>query len=169
MPDALNTEHLADKELRYLFSKLKSNPHLITIFDACHSGDIVRAFHMNGDKDGRIKRLSGAFEARPADAFIFSKDAKVKVQNAGNTKTYSIPTKNHIHLGACLSSESSWEDDKGGVFTRYLLELLKATKGNLTYLDISRWAKISLKNVTKKTQTPMITVGRGKLNAYSPG
>lgn len=36
-----------------------------------------------------------------------------------------------------MQDESSWEDGDGGVFTRYLLELLKATEGKLSYLDIA--------------------------------
>ena len=54
---------LADKEIRYLFSKFENNPHLVTIFDCCHSGDMVRAM---GDDEGKsmTKRLVGNFPSR---------------------------------------------------------------------------------------------------------
>lgn len=85
------------------------------------------------------------------------------LQNDQGPKQLFIPAKNHIHIAACQSSESSWEDGDGGVFTRYLLELLKATEGKLSYLDITRWAKLSMQDVTSEKQTPTIyTVGEGK-------
>lgn len=164
-----SAQFLADKELRYLLYKLNTNPHLITIFDACHSGDIVRAFHQEEDFESRPKRVAGAFEARPYASFVFAGDSEVeKIQPDGSRKIF-IPFKNHIHLAACLSEQTSWEDGKGGVFTRYLTELLKTTNSELTYLDIARWAKISLKTVTDKNQTPLVTLqGEGKLNVNSP-
>ncbi len=159
---------LADKELRYLLTKIKTSPHLVTIFDACHSGDIVRAFRMDETDPGRIKRIAGVFEARDYNTFVFAGDQTVESKQPNGSRQVRIPFKNHVHLAACLSSESSWEDSKGGVFTRYLLDLLQNTKGNLSYVDITRWAKISLKNITEKNQTPTITVqGKGKMNAQS--
>ncbi|HUR29833.1 MAG TPA: caspase family protein, partial [Saprospiraceae bacterium] len=159
---------LSDKELRYLLYKLKSKPHLVTIFDACHSGDMVRGLPRDEDDDGMIKRITGVFEARNVDSFLFKSDHEVEKSPKGNILQFEIPFKNHVHIAACLSSESSWEDREGGVFTRYLLKLLEATQGNLNYLDIARWAKISLKNITKKNQTPVITVqGEGAISAHS--
>ena len=130
------------------------NPHLVTIIDACHSGDIVRAFHADDTKGNkRIKRIAGTFPARPFKDFLFAAD-KTLVTNDQGPKQLFIPAKNHIHIAACQSSESSWEDGDGGVFTRYLLELLKATEGKLSYLDITRWAKLSMQDVTSEKQTP---------------
>src|SRR5210317_1297394 len=43
--DGLGTGNLlADKEIRYLLHKIPNDPHIVTIFDACHSGDMVRAY-----------------------------------------------------------------------------------------------------------------------------
>ena len=50
-----------------------------------------------------------------------------------------------------------------------MLELLKAHDNQLTYQEITRWAKISIKNVTSKIQTPRISVqGEGKMKVDSP-
>ncbi len=156
---------LADKELRYLLSTLPDNPHLVTIFDACHSGDIVRAFNDAEENNSMIRRIAGAFEARAATDFVFAGDKAVEKTLADGSRRISIPYKNHIHIAACLSSESSWEDSKGGVFTRYLTKLLYASKGNLSYLDIARWAKLSLKNITQKKQTPIVSIqGKGSMS-----
>ncbi len=161
-------QFLANKEIRYVFHQLPNNPHLVTVIDSCHSGDIVRAFDSEGDDGGMIRRISGTFPAREYHNFLFAGDETIK-QKTGQGERIFIPFKNHIHIAACISSESSWEDSNGGVFTRYLINLLESTQGNLSYLDIARWAKISLRGVTKKKQTPTITVqGEGPLNANSP-
>ncbi|MGI9542499.1 MAG: caspase family protein [Cyclobacteriaceae bacterium] len=159
---------LANKEIRYLLHKLPADPHLVTVFDACHSGDIVRSFHLgsNGD-DGMVKRISGTFDPRSFEDFIFAEDESVTSKTGDRLEVF-IPFKNHLHIAACLSSESSWEDWQGGVFTRYLLKLLESTQGNLSYLDITRWAKISMKDVTRKKQSPTISVqGEGSISAQS--
>ncbi|WP_282087126.1 caspase family protein [Aquimarina algiphila] len=158
---------LADKELRYLFSKFKNDPHIITVFDCCHSGDMVRAFNPQKDNGSRQRRLNGIFPSRKYSDFIFSQEIdedQIKSQKLASL----IPYKNSVNISACLASESSWEDAKGGVFTRYLLQLLKTKNNKINYLDITKWAKISLKGITNKKQTPTISVqGQGKNNHYS--
>lgn len=166
--ESLDTAQLlADKEIRYLLSQLPYQPHLVTLFDCCHSGDIVRAFYEEGENDDyMIRRISGGFPAREYDDFLFAHDPDVETILADGSKKVNIHFKNHIHIAACQSGESSWEDSKGGVFTRYLLTLLERTQGNLTYHDIARWSKISLKQITEKQQTPQISVqGGGRMSA----
>ncbi len=167
--EELNSESylLADKELRYSFSKFKNNPHLITVFDCCHSGDMVRSVTNGTIDDSRQRKISSIFPARSYADFIFSKEIdeeRIKSQKL----TALIPYKNSVNISACLASESSWEDSKGGVFTRYLLQLLKTKNNKISYLDITKWAKISLKDITNKKQTPTISVqGKGKNDHYS--
>ncbi|KZS42506.1 hypothetical protein AWE51_03425 [Aquimarina aggregata] len=158
---------LADKELRYLFSKFKNDPNLITVFDCCHSGDITRSFTLQKNDDSRQRKINSIFSSRDYDNFIFSKE--ISEERIKSSKLTSlIPYKNAITISACMASESSWEDAKGGVFTRYLLQLLKARNNKLSYLDITKWAKISLKDITNKKQTPTISVqGKGKIDHYS--
>ncbi len=163
-----NTDNflLADKELRYLFSKFENDPHLVTVFDCCHSGDIVRSFSNQNITDSRQRKLSTIFPPRNYKDFIFFKE--INEESIKSIRLASlIPYKNSVNISACLSSESSWEDHKGGVFTRYLLQLIKAKDSKLHYLDIAKWAKISLKNITNKKQTPTISVqGEGKIDHY---
>lgn len=155
---------LADKEIRYLLAQLPNDPHLVTIFDCCHSGDIVRA---GGAGEEQIKRLSGSFPARDYQEFIFS-EAVSEADLREKPLAQNLPFKNHVHIAACSSSESSWEGGEGGVFTNYLLGLLRATKGRLSYQDVARWAMISMVNVTKKKQSPVISVqGSGPVNQYN--
>ncbi|MCK8520046.1 caspase family protein [Aquimarina sp. D1M17] len=157
---------LADKELRYIFSKLKHDPHLITVFDCCHSGDIVRNISTETNNHARAKRITEVFPARDYEKFIFSKE--IEEEKIVSSKLAAIiPFKNSIHIAACLASESSWEDAKGGVFTRYLLQLLSSTSNRISYLDIVKSSRISLKNITQKKQTPTLSLqGNGKLSHY---
>ncbi len=156
---------LADKELRYAFSKFENNPHLVTVFDCCHSGDIVRSVTKTGQKD-RQRKLSSIFDSRPYEDFVFSNEISEETLKSKKLASL-IPYKNSVNISACLSSESSWEDAKGGVFTRYLLQLLSAKNNNISYLDITKWAKISLKDITNKKQTPTISIqGKGAIDHY---
>ena len=159
---------LADKELRYVFSKFTNNPHLITIFDCCHSGDMVRNFIETEESDVKARRLSGAFPPRNYKEFIFSEEIS-EIDLKGKNLSALIPFKNGVHIAACLSTESSWEDAQGGVFTRYLIQLLEAKDSKLSYQNITKWAKISLRDITSKKQTPLISVqGDGKMDHFTP-
>jgi len=157
---------LADKEIRYLLTQLPSNPHLVTVFDCCHSGDMVRG--MAGEESqSRRKRLSKLFSARDYSGFIFSK-ALTEKDLKQKSLSEVIPYKNHIHLAACLPDESSWEDTEGGVFTRYLLQLLKSNDNRLNYRDIAKWARVSMMDVTSTRQTPTFSIqGTGKVRDTS--
>ncbi len=159
---------LADKELRWLFKQeLKSDAHLVTVFDCCHSGDIVR----EEGEYSQIKRLSRPFRQRKEyNQFIFSEEL-LESDLLEKSVAENFPFKNHVHLAACSSSQSSWEDLQGGVFTRYLLQLLEAESSQLSYQEIIRWARISLKHITQKEQTPVLNVqgeGQRKVDALSP-
>lgn len=159
---------LADKELRFLFSKIKDSVNLLTIFDSCHSGDLMRnAFEAEAENENR-KRLSKSFANRAYKDFIFSQEFPDPQIFKTERLEKLIPAKNHIHIAACLSSESSWEDKDGGVFTRYLLAYLNTRDSAVSYFDIARHSKISLKEITKKQQTPIVEViGKGLINKYS--
>lgn len=158
---------LADKELRYLFSKFKNDPYLITVFDCCHSGDMVRSFIEIETGEVKSRRLNDSFPARDYHQFVFSDELRETDLKAQRLSAL-IPYKNGVHIAACLSTESSWEDGQGGVFTRYLMQLLKAKDSKISYQDIAKWAKISLRDITKVKQTPLISVqGTGKMDHFA--
>ena len=156
---------LADKELRYLFSNIKTNPHLVTVFDACHSGDMTR--DVDSENQVILKRLTKSFKARPHEEFLFTTEIGIdRLKNEDLSDL--IPNKNHVHISACLSDESSWEKNGSGVFTNYLLQLLEGTRNQINYQDIARYARLSLRNMTQTQQTPTInTLGQGPTNHLS--
>ncbi len=168
-PSSKNGYFLADKEIRYLLAQFKKSPHLLTIFDCCHAGDITKAGRFTKEETRKqIKRISNIFEQRPYEQFCFSEAITVQ-QLSSKRLADIIPHKNHIHIAACLSSESSWENRNGGIFTQYLLDLLNASKSQLSYQEIERWASISMIEVTNERQTPVVSIqGQGKLNSNTP-
>lgn len=159
---------LADKEIRYLFSQLPNNPHLVTIFDCCHSGEAVRSGGLRTKMEAQNKRLVQTFPVRAYNEFVFE-EAISEADLKAKPLAAVIPFKSSVHIAACSAKELSWEDSRGGVFTRYLLQLLTSTNSQLSYSEVARWANISLKNVTNKKQSPTISVqGEGAVTAYSP-
>ncbi len=154
--DGFENALLADKELRYLFSKLESKAHVIAIFDCCHSGDITRS-HTQLNTDRQERRMSVNFPPRPEQNFIFS--SEVPLEEFKNKRFNEVfPDKNIITLSAAASHESSWEDRNGGVFTRNLLNILKEKNSTLNYNDIAKLTRLSVQSTTREKQTPTIDV-----------
>jgi len=151
---------LADKELRYLLSTCNTQAHIVSIFDCCHAGDMIRS-------DNTIKRMSNIFPARPYEEFLFAPTLpKQQLKAEGFNK--NIPSINSIHIAACQSNQSAWEDKKGGVFTRYLLRVLKESHSLMSYQFITQWIKVNIRDITSEKQVPIISVqGEGRLSATS--
>ena len=152
---------LANKELRYLLTKGKTNPHIVTVFDCCHSGDMLQS------EEKTIKGLAKVFPKRPYKEFLFHKELSAQTLQKENFAK-KIPFKNNIHLSACQSNQAAWEGEHGGIFTQYLLQLLNQTKSHLNYQFLVQWAKINIRDHSPERQIPTLSVqGLGKLNAYS--
>ena len=159
---------LADKELRFLIKKLStSNPHIITIFDCCHSGSNTRNgnFSSGGKKvlERRVinhSRMSQAFPQRKWDDFIFSSAFTYQnAQDGGLNELFQEGE--HIQLAACQNDESAYEVNGEGVFTKNLLEILQRCKGNISYHRLQSTIKNYLRH--QFSQTPKIySVGKSE-------
>ena len=90
---------LADKELRYLFSKLKNTPHLVTIFDCCHSGDMVRSLMSNNEQHTLQRKITEIFPARKYTDFVFSNEINEDQLKSQKTSSW-LSFKNSIHIAA---------------------------------------------------------------------
>lgn len=124
---------LADKELRFLIHELANSgtsPHILTIFDCCHSGDNTRATF-------RARRIANAFPQRDRADFIFSE--------ALSKKDFQLPEALHISLSACASDEQALEKNNQGLFTQSLLEALKQSNKPLSYQELIRQIRARLK------------------------
>jgi hypothetical protein len=152
---------LADKELRFLIHELSlKNPHLVTIFDCCHSGGNTRN-HFVAEEKEEVKerrhipqaRLSRACPPRTWDKFIFAgrvDPEKLKTLPLGE----AIPEGHHIQLAACSSDQSAFEANGSGVFTGNLIEVLQRSDGAVTYYDLRSRIRHFIKN--QYNQTPQI-------------
>ncbi len=151
---------LADKELRFLIGQIINGtkdapkndpPHLLTIFDCCHSGDNTRNGFMSNN-DTRERRVKCIAPQRTWQDFIFTDDITIeKLQNQHLSQI--IPEGKHVHLSACESDESALEVNGQGVFTSYLVNILKRARGNITYYDLMSQVRHYLNNTfTQKPQ-----------------
>lgn len=154
---------LADKELRFLIHQVAvKNPHILTIFDCCHSGQNTR-----GDDDVRPRRyepdktIGNVLPERPWNQFIFHQAFTPEQLQAGHLAAL-LPEGRHIQIGACLPDESAYERLGHGVFTTQLLEVLRRSDSRVTYYDLQSRIRLYIKNSFK--QTPQVYAAEGAQN-----
>ncbi|RRA99874.1 caspase family protein [Larkinella rosea] len=154
---------LSDKELRYLIHELSTKkPHIVTIFDCCHSGDNTRngalvqaVFKKDLPKE---KRIPFVFKKRTWEHFIFGQQISADtIRDQGDAM--ALPEGTHIQLSACESDESAMEVSGEGVFTKTLLNVLRASAGDLSYYTLRSRVRQYLRNVFE--QKPRIYVANG--------
>jgi len=191
--DSINKEGngtlLADKELRYLINQVatrrpdgqaKENaPHILTIFDCCHSGENTRNIGIGQAHEGARERryipmrpeqegqarLEQIQETRDWSEFIFADQDGIttevlKTEDLGTV----LPQSKHIQLSACRSDESSYEFNGSGIFTKNLLEVLERSQGAVSYYDLRGRLKNYIKNQFR--QTPQIYEAGGSEEIY---
>lgn len=146
---------LADKELRYLINQLdeRTNANIITIFDCCHSGGntkgemIIKRFRDD-------ERLMDDASGRDWNDFIFSDTISEESVNEAAALEQVLPQGNHIHLAACEDKQSAFEVGERGIFTTNLVDLLRQTKGDISYRDLTNILKLKIQGSYR--QTPQI-------------
>jgi N-acetyl-anhydromuramyl-L-alanine amidase AmpD/lysophospholipase L1-like esterase len=152
---------LADKELRYLIHQLSlQKPHIVTIFDCCHSADNTRngAFTTTAFTDTIEKRIPFVFKKRDWSSFIFSDVfSQEKAKEEGEYQV--LPEGQHVQISACESDESAVEVAGEGVFTKTLLQVLKTAGGDITYHALRNRVRQYLRNVYE--QKPRIYIANG--------
>lgn len=155
---------LADKELRYLINELWADkkPHILTIFDCCHSGDNTRAVEVAKAEFPHLKpvekRIPFAFDQRDWSKFVFADTLSLDQLKTSKT-TKSLPEGVHVSLSACEAHESAVEVGGEGVFTKALINILKSTAGSITYHDLQSRVRAYLRNVFE--QQPRFRVANG--------
>lgn len=140
---------LADKELRYLIHKAsKSDVDVLTIFDCCHAGDNTRETPPSGVRE----RMAGKVPQVPWSSFIFAHEVSPETI-LENTLEVAMPQGRHIQLAACDSHESAYEkDDVGGFFTGAMLDVLKQTRGDISYLDLKNQTLNAIRQMNLQTK-----------------
>jgi lysophospholipase L1-like esterase len=153
---------ISDKELRWLIAATsKNNPHIVTIFDCCHSTDVTRNFAIVKNAFGKDrpieKRVAYVFPARPWNDFVFSEQiSEEEIMRAGDEKL--LPESPHIALTASESNEAAIEMGGEGVFTKVMLYVLQKSNGNISYQSLMSRTRLLMKDVFE--QKPWV---------YAPG
>jgi Caspase domain len=174
---------LSDKEIRWLIHELytATKCHIVMVFDSCHSGDATRGLGDVNPPEGTepMKRTAVALASNPTEQsrmpelilpvrqwsdFIFANKLKEdfikKTVSKGDSLDEIFPQGNHIHLAAASSNEPAWEAGGTGLFTKSLLEVLRATNEKITYYDfrslayqrLNRYYGGSKKNIRQSPQ-----------------
>lgn len=147
---------MIDKDLRFLINQLaEKGADILTIFDCCHSGDNTRSLNV-------LPRLSGVAPKRGWQDFYFVQQLqiesdKMKVEGLDTL----VPHGRHTHIAACQDFELAYElgDGTTGIFTDKLLEILRETDGNISYLALQRRIKQAIRLGSGGIrQTPQIFV-----------
>jgi pimeloyl-ACP methyl ester carboxylesterase len=138
---------LADKELAYLISQVaQKNPHVVMIFDCCHSGSGTRDLA----PEIIVRRAPVDSRERPLSSYIFAQDQTALDELLTPSRNLEkkttglvLPKGRHVMLSACrdyeLAKEYKGEDGQSrGAFSYFLLETLQRTNGSLTYRDLAR-------------------------------
>ncbi|GJM34981.1 MAG: hypothetical protein DHS20C18_39820 [Saprospiraceae bacterium] len=146
---------IADKELRYLIHRVaagtdavpkKKHPHVVTIFDCCHSGENTRnGYLFEKENTTRERRITCVANQRSWEGFTFHKE-KDQQQMRTQPLSKTLPEGIHVHLAACESDESALEVNGAGVFTSHLLKILQRSKGDITYYDLLSQTRQYLRN-----------------------
>ena len=167
---------LADKELRYLIHELANGkkeqpkaepPHILTIFDCCHSGDNTRsAAFMEKEPKIRQKRFTNVFPQRSWSDFIFSKQYS-KEDFASKPITELLPEGVHVQLAAALDDQPALEIGNEGLFTKNLLAVLHRTGGGISYASLHSLVSNYIRH--QYQQNPQLYIQGGDANLMYTG
>lgn len=155
---------LADKELRWLIKQVAdNNPHIVAIFDCCHSGENTRnAVRLNRNfKKVVEKKSTHFFPQRDWEQFVFS-NAINKEDLVINGLTKTLPEGRHVQLSACEADESAVEIDQEGVFTKVLINVLNGVGGDLSYQSLRSRLRQYMRGVYD--QKPKVYYGNSDTN-----
>lgn len=139
---------LADKELRYLLHEVsKKGAHVVAISDCCHAADNTRNAAIVREYSAVVeKRIAFTFPKRAWDKFLFANEITYNAIKQKGEETL-LPEGAHVQLSACESDESALEIDGAGVFTKTLLQVLKAAGSDVSYQSLGGRLRHYLKNV----------------------
>lgn len=147
---------LADKELAVLFSEVAAaRPHILAIFDCCHSGSGIR--DVNDPNLCTARYTAERPETRSLDSYLDG----YFIKNGAK-----IPRSKMALMAACDKTERAWEDSQHrGMFTHNLFEVLRKSGRKINYADIFLRTRTAIFNYTRN-QNPQLECYE-RFNAYS--
>jgi len=137
---------LADKELAVLLSEVAANnTHLAVILDCCHSGSGTR--DVDAFNQLKARQTHEVKNERPLDSYLDG--YYVKLQQKG--EPLFIPNSQHILLAACERKQKAYEaEDRSGVFTSTLMEVLNKSGSDISYADLFRRCRAAVRKYAEK-------------------
>ncbi|MBV6652698.1 MAG: caspase family protein, partial [Mameliella sp.] len=149
---------MADKELRFLlnqaFFKVEAaTPHLLTIFDCCHSGDNVRSLGLDGE-ESKERRFTHVFPQRDWADFLFSNTFSPN-QLSGEGLSALLPSPPLVQLAAAKDDQPALEIGGRGVFTSFLIQVLEQSAGAVDYHTLHQLVSNYIR--FKHAQNPQLT------------
>ena len=169
------TALLADKELRFLIHELaygseeipKAPPHILTIFDCCHSGDNTRSIATrSAEEETRERRFRHIFPQREWNDFIFAKSIK-ETDFAMATIKELLPQGPHVQLAAAQDKQPALEIANAGLFTQKLLQVLDISGGKIDYNSLHSLVSNYIRFRYK--QVPQLAVQGGRTDMLRAG
>ena len=142
---------LADKELALLLAELaKNEPHIAWVLDCCHSGSGTR--DIDGASRAGVRGTTDGNFPRKLEAYLEGQyAAMLKADNL------IIPQSRHMLLAASDRDETAKEDldNRCGIFTESLYQVLRETSGDLSYAELFPRARARVSQYIRKVdQTP---------------
>jgi len=145
----LHDGQLIDDELFHLWSRFAEGVRVVTVFDCCHSGSMLRAGDgPAGDapeRPGRARRMEPRFFGRVLrNNFGMYRDIALSLErvNTGiTTRELDYPiAASVLQMSACQSNQLAMEHTDHGLFTKRLLETFEAPSpgarsGYKTFMD----------------------------------
>lgn len=123
---AMHDRFLFDDEVLTLMSQFKPPTRVVVIADSCHSGTSFR-FEPT-EEDGEVqagKRTPRMLEDGIVHQVV-ARNAVLYASVVRSLESTTSPTIAFVGLAACRDDERAYEADGQGVFTRALLDLLRA-------------------------------------------
>ncbi len=137
--EAAHARLIADKELRYWLGKIGTKgARIISISDCCHSHDNHRSSQPVPPAAGQdvARRSELVLPERPFEDFCFA--GEISAQDLATRSIEELlPTPRMVVLSACEAWELAYEStDVGGIFTHYLLDILRESGGETSYFEL---------------------------------
>ncbi|MFM5892875.1 MAG: caspase family protein, partial [Novosphingobium sp.] len=142
---------LADKELALLVQDIaKNDAHVAWVLDCCHSGSGTR--DLDDSNRAGVRAAAANPYTRPFESYLGGRYAEMV-----KTGDLVIPQARHMLMAGCDRDETSKEDlDKHcGIFTESLYEVLRETRGDLSYAELFGRARARVaQNIARTARTP---------------
>jgi len=153
-----NGRDIIDKELGYQIHKLteaKKDIHFLAIMDCCHAGDNTR-----GEEGITARESKPNRNQTPLSDYFGFAEGQAGFYKKNNLNQINPPFGAHIQMAASRQHESAKElmlgDKQRGVFTYYLLKVLRNGGTAFSYKDLVERVNVLVENRVEQ-QTPQIS------------